>query len=91
MSHSIAIVLGRNTNVSRENKKCVFGNFAQSVWHIFNECLLTREIVQENYVNLHELLSDEEKHRKLILICNKLKITISNIVLLRDDGFFTSK
>ena len=73
-SHSLAIEIGRYSNVSRENRKCVCGNYVQSVWHIFNECLLTREIVQQNYVNLQEVFADGDIHRKLILICNKLKI-----------------
>ena len=75
-SHSLAIELGCYTNTRRENRTCICGNFVQSLSHVFNECILTREIVQQNYANFNDIFADEEIHSKLILICKKLKITI---------------
>ena len=64
-SHSLAIELGRS-NTIRENRTCICGNFVQSLSHAFNECTLTREIVQQNYANLSDIFADEEIHSKLI-------------------------
>ena len=75
-AHSLAIELGHYSNTIHENRTCICGNFVQSLSHVFNECILIRKIVQQNYANLSGILADEEIHSKLILICKKLKITI---------------
>ena len=75
-SHSLAIELGRYSNTPRENLICICGNYIQTVWHIFLECPLTRTIVNPNYVNLAEVFADNNLHRKLLLISNKLKVQL---------------
>ena len=75
-SHSLSIELGRYTGVERANRVCVCGNFVQSLWHIFFECSLTRDIVETNNMNLAEVFSDEHIHRKLLLISKRLKVRI---------------
>ena len=73
-SHSLAIELGRYSNIARENRVCICGNFVQSVWHIFMECSLTYSLVNHEYNTLVEIFADYNVHRKLLLICNKLKV-----------------
>ena len=75
-SHSLAIELGRYSNIPRINRLCACGNSVQTVWHIFSECQLTREIVNQNYENLNEIFADANIHQKLFLVCTKLKIPI---------------
>ena len=75
-SHSLAIELGRLSNIPRENRLCRCGNNIQTVWHIFSECELTRTIVNEQYQNLHDVFGDENVHQKLLLICRRLKVAV---------------
>ena len=76
-SHSLAIELGRYSNTARENRVCCCGNMVQSVWHLFSECPLTLPIVDHRrFNNLCEVFGDDDIHRKLLLICNRLKIAI---------------
>ena len=76
-SHSLAIELGRFSNTPRENRICACGVNVQTVLHIFTECQLTRSIADhQTYANLKEVFEDNNVHRKLLLICNKLKISI---------------
>ena len=75
-SHSLSIELGRYSGVDRTNRVCTCGNFVQSVWHIFFECSLTRDIINPNHTSLAEVFTDETVHRKLLLICNRLKVRI---------------
>ena len=76
-SHSLAIELGRYSNTARENRVCCCGNSVQSVWHLFTECPLTHPIVDhQSYSNLCEVFGDGDVHRKLLMICSKLKIAI---------------
>ena len=56
-SHSLAIELGHYSNTIRGNRTCICGNFVQSLSHVFNECILTRKIVQQNYANLSDIRS----------------------------------
>ena len=75
--HSLAIELGRYSNISRENRVCVCGDGVQSVWHIFTECSLTRPILgQQNYQNLSDIFEDVDVHRKLLSVCKALRIAI---------------
>ena len=76
-SHSLAIELGRFSNTPRENRICACGVNVQTVLHIFTECQLTRSIADhQTYANLKEVFDDNNIHRKLLLISNKLKISI---------------
>ena len=74
-SHSLAIEIGRFSNIPRENRLCDCGR-VQSVWHVFSECPLTRECIQTNYSNLYDVFQDANVHSKLMLIAKRLKIPV---------------
>ena len=73
-SHSLAIELGRFTNTPRETRLCCCKNSVQSVWHIFFECDLTHDLINNHHTNLYEAFNDNEIHRRLLSICRRLKI-----------------
>ena len=75
-SHSLAIELGRYSNVARENRICVCGENVQTIWHIFMQCPITLSLGFRKYINLHEIFADVNIHRMLLSITKKLKITI---------------
>ena len=74
-SHSLAVEIGRFSNVKRENRLCVCGDGVQTVWHIFTECQFTRTIVNKRFNNLSEIFQDENLLHLLLLITKKLKIS----------------
>ena len=73
-SHSLAIELGRFSNTPRETRFCCCKNSVQSVWHIFFECDLTHDLINNHHTNLYETFNDDEIHRRLLSICRRLKI-----------------
>ena len=76
-SHSLAIERGRYSNIPRENRACVCATGVQTVWHLFVECPLTRQVIgQQYYSNLADVFVDPDVHRKLLMICRELKIDI---------------
>ena len=75
-SHSLAVEIGRYANVSRENRLCRCSAGVQTVWHVFTECHLTRDLVQLEYNSLDEIFDDENVHNVLLAITKKLKIQI---------------
>ena len=75
-SHSLAVELGRYSNISRENRLCKCGEGVQTVWHVFADCPETRDIVLKNYNNLKEVFEDESVHTVLLAISRRLKIKI---------------
>ena len=75
-SHSLAVELGRYSNITRENRLCKCGNGVQTVWHVFAECRETRDIVQRNYSSLKEVFEDENIHTVLLAITRRLKVKI---------------
>ena len=76
-SHSLAIEIGRFSNTPRENRLCGCGAGMQSLWHVFNECVLTREAVGNKYYsNLQEVFEDDDVHKLLFRISKVLKIPL---------------
>ena len=75
-SHSLAIEIGRYANVTRENRLCRCSAGVQTVWHVFTECHLTRDLVQLEYNSLDEIFDDENVNNVLLAITKKLKIQI---------------
>ena len=75
-SHSLAVELGRYSNITRENRLCSCGNGVQTVWHVMAECCETRDIVQKNYNDLREVFDDGNIHSTLLAITRKLKVKI---------------
>ena len=75
-SHSLAIELGRYSRTDRVNRLCVCRQGIQSVWHIFMECPLTRDLSAGNYRNLFEIFDDRNLHNLLLSITSRLKIAI---------------
>ena len=85
-SHSLAIELGRYSNTPRENRVCCCG-MVQSVWHLFTECPLTLQLVDhQRYNNLSDVFGDGDVHRKLLMMCSKLKIAIWLKFSVRERG-----
>ena len=72
-SHSLAIELGRSSNIPRLERMCCCGTNIQTVWHVFTECPLTLSLTDKIYLNLQAIFSDECVHKHLILITKKLK------------------
>ena len=75
-SHSLNIELGRYCNTPRESRLCSCGYGVQTVWHIFKDCPLTKEIIHSNFSSLYEIFSDDNIHKHLLLLTKKLKIPI---------------
>ena len=75
-SHSLAVEIGRYSNVLRENRLCSCGNGVQTVWHVFAECSETRDIVQRDYNNLREIFDDANVHSTLLAITRRLRVRI---------------
>ena len=75
-SHSLAVELGRYSNIPRENRLCACGNGIQTVWHVFVDCPETRDIVQKNYNNLKEVFNDDNVHIVLLAIARRLKVKL---------------
>ena len=75
-SHSLAVEIGRYSNITRENRLCACGNGVQTVWHVMAECCETRDIVQKNYNDLKEVFDDVNLHSTLLAITRKLKVKI---------------
>ena len=48
----------------------------QTVWLIFTECHLTRDLAQIKYNSLDEVFGDENVHNVFLAITKKLKIQI---------------
>ena len=72
-SHSLAVERGRYSNIPRENCSCVCDTGVQTVWHLFVECPLTREVIgQQHYNSLADVFVDADVHRKLLMICKEL-------------------
>ena len=77
-SHSLAVEIGSNANITREKRLCRCSAGVQTVWHVFTECHLTRDLVQLEYNSSDELdeFDDENVHNVLLAITKKLKIQI---------------
>ena len=75
-SHSLAVEIGRYSNISRENRLCSCGNEVQTVWHIMAECRETRDIVNKTYNSLKEVFEDDNLHNVLLSVTRKLKVKI---------------
>ena len=75
-SHSLAVEIGRYSNITRENRLCSCGNGVQTVWHIMAECCETRDIVRKRYNNLKEVFDDANLHSTLFAVVSKLKVRI---------------
>ena len=75
-SHSLAIELGRMNGVSRENRLCKCNSNVQTVWHIFNDCPLTRHVTGKIYSNISEVLNDAIFPKSILKIASILKFTI---------------
>ena len=76
-SHSLAIERGRYSNIPRENRLCSCGTGIQTVWHLFSECPVTRGLIgDQQYGSLEDVFTDDDVHRKLLLMCKELKIDI---------------
>ena len=74
-SHSLAVERGRYSSIPRENRVCVCEAGVQTVWHLFVECPLTREVIgQQHYNCLADVFVDPDVHRKLLMICRELRI-----------------
>ena len=65
-SHSLAIEIGRYSNISRENRLCSCGNGVQTVWHIMAECCETRDIVNKTYNSLKEVFEDDNRCSQML-------------------------
>ena len=74
-SHSLAIELGRYSNIAPLNRTCVCGD-VQSVWHIFMECPLTVLCCPRDYNDLSDIFADENVHKYLLSISKVLKFQI---------------
>ena len=49
----------------------------QSLWHVFSECVLTREAVGNKYYsNLQEVFEDDDVHKLLFRVSKVLKIPL---------------
>ena len=75
-SHSLAIELGRYSNIPRDNRICGCGDSVQTIWHVFMQCSVTYSICRRNYQSLQEIFADENIHKVLLSITNKLRIQI---------------
>ena len=75
-SHSLAIETGRFSNTPRDNRLCSCGLNVQTVWHIFVECPLTRDIVRKRYVSLQEIFDDPSVHTMITSIARPLKLSL---------------
>ena len=75
-SHSLAVEIGRYSNIPRENRLCSCGNGVQTLWHVMAECRETRDIVQKNFNDLKEVFDDDNLHSTLLAITRKLKVKI---------------
>ena len=74
-SHSLAIEIGRFSNIPRANRLCICGGGVQTMWHIFAECQWTRFIVNKEYRNLKEVFQDENLLNLIFKITKKLNIS----------------
>ena len=77
-SHSLAIELGRFSNVARANRLCKCKTGVQSVWHVFNDCPLTYQIHRKGFINLNDVFTDENVVNLLLGVTSLLKINIGN-------------
>ena len=75
-SHSLAIELGRYSNIAPINRTCVCGLNVQSVWHIFMECPITVACCRRDYNNLREIFADDDVHKNILSISKALKLPI---------------
>ena len=75
-SHSLAVEIGRYSNIPRENRLCSCGNGVQTVWHVMAECCETRDVVRKNYSDLREVFDDDSLPGTLLAVTRKLKVKI---------------
>ena len=75
-SHSLAIELGRYSNVKRPYRLCQCKLGVQSVLHVFKECPLTYDIHEGQYDCLAEVFSAPDVGKLLLKITSVLKIAI---------------
>ena len=75
-SHSLAVEIGRYSNIERENRLCKCGDGVQTVWHVVSECRYTRNIVQKSYNNFEEVFDDENIDKILFSLTRRLKVAI---------------
>ena len=75
-SHSLAIETGRFSNKDRENRLCKCGLSVQTIWHVFDNCPLTRDTIHKRYSSMKELFEDQDLHKLLFSISKVLKIRI---------------
>ena len=75
-SHSLAIELGRFSNTPRPNRLCKCKVGVQTVWHVFNECPLTKHIHRNRFNVLKEVFIDPELSKLLLRITSLLKVPI---------------
>ena len=74
-SHSLAVELGRFSNIPRQNRFCTCGASVQTVLHIFTECQLTRAVIHHRYTSLSEIFDDPNLPKLLISITKLLRIS----------------
>ena len=75
-SHSLAVEIGRYSNIPRENRLCSCGNGVQTVWHVMAECCETRDVVRKNFSDLREVFDDDNLPGTLLAVTRKLKVKI---------------
>ena len=74
-SHSLQIEIGRYSGTPRENKKCICNTGVQTIWHIFVDCPLTRDLLENYTINrIEDIFEIREVHTLLIKITRLLKI-----------------
>ena len=75
-SHSLAIELGRFSNIPRQNRLCACKRDIQSVLHVFKECPLTTHIHNGRFDNLKEVFNAPDIGKLLLKITSVLKVAI---------------
>ena len=75
-SHSLAIELGRISNVKRENRLCKCRLSIQSVWHVLNDCPLTFQIHRGGYNDLNDAFNDPNVIKMILKVTSVLKVPI---------------
>ena len=75
-SHSLAIEVGRLSNIERSQRLCKCKGGVQSVLHVFKDCQLTKDIHGGRYKNLQDVFSDPDVGKLLLKITSVLKVAI---------------
>ena len=76
-SHSLAIEIGRYSNIPRCNRICSCKAGIQTVWHVFSECpIILSSLNLTNFETLADIFLDDDVHVMLLKITSLLKVPI---------------